>query len=217
MMKFRLSFALVAFLATSAPTTISVSAFAPGKITSANLAPNSIRKDIENGMIRREDVQLGRCFIHCYARASPSTPARSQEEDLELTRAIIMKHISSTDKKMTGYDDDDDEEDDKIQNNFSVKSKSVADDDNDAGKMDIDVSSPNSTEVGKTADDDGGEIDALQRLKKIKSFGTQIKDDLKSRFGKVREEGVALKPLKNIKSFGTKIKDDLKSRLGRDE
>ena len=144
-------------------------------------------------------------------------PARSQEEDLELTRAIIMKHISSTDKMMAGYDDEDDEEDDIIQSNVSAKSKLVVDDDKDTGKIDLVAASPASPEVSETADDDGGEIDSLQRLKKIKSFGTQIKDDLKSRFGKVREEGVTLTPLKTIKSFGTKIKDDLKSRLGKDE
>lgn len=195
-----LSVALGAVLlrVTSAPATIFVSAFAPGMITSVNLAPNTMRMKIENSMIRRDK------------------PARSQEEDLELTRVIIMKHISSHDDD---YEDDDDD-DDVIQNNISVKSKSVAaDNDSDTTKMDAYVSSPNSSspELGGLGDDDGGTSDAQQRMTKIKSFGTQIRDDLKSRFGKVREEGVTLQPLKNIKSFGAKIKDDLKSRLGKDD
>lgn len=188
----------VLFRATSAPATIFVSAFAPGMVTSVNFAPNTMRMKIENSMIRRDK------------------PARSQEEDLELTRAIIMKHISSYDDDYEDVHDDDD----VIQNNISVKSKSVAaDNDSDTAKMDAYVSSPSSPEVGGLGvdDDDGGTSDAQQRMTKIKSFGTQIRDDLKSRFGKVREEGVTLQPLKNIKSFGAKIKDDLKSRLGKDE
>lgn len=199
-----LLFALVAFLAISTPATISVSAFAPGMITSANLAPNSIRMDIENGMVRRDK------------------PAKSPEEDLELTRAIIMKHISISDKS---YDDDDDDEDDvNMLQTILAKASSVAVDDNDNVKTDVVVStSSSSSEVGESApaDSDGEDGDemntAQQRLKKIKSFGIQVKDDLKGRFGRAREVGQSLQPLKDIKSFGTKIKDDLKSRLGKDE
>ncbi|KAL3767004.1 hypothetical protein ACHAWU_004502 [Discostella pseudostelligera] len=197
-----LLFALVALLAISTPAIISVSAFAPGMITSANLAPNSIRMDIENGMVRRDK------------------PAKSQEEDLELTRAIIMKHISISDK---GYDDDDDDEDDvNVLQTILAKATSVTVDDNDIVGTDVLVSTASSSsEVGESAPADGEDGDerstTQERLKKIKSFGIQVKDDLKGRFGRAREVGQSLQPLKNIKSFGTKIKDDLKSRLGKDE
>jgi len=158
--------------------------------------------DIENGMVRRDK------------------PAKSQEEDLELTRAIIMKHISISDK---GYDDDDDDEDDvNVLQTILAKATSVTVDDNDIVGTDVLVSTASSSsEVGESAPADGEDGDerstTQERLKKIKSFGIQVKDDLKGRFGRAREVGQSLQPLKNIKSFGTKIKDDLKSRLGKDE
>ena len=240
MMKPLLSFALVAWLATSA----SVIAFAPGMITSATLAPNSIRMDTENGMVRRDK------------------PAKSQEEDLELTRAIIMKHISFTDKMVSSYDEDEDDDEDVI-HNISTKAKAVVVEDNDDVKTDDVVFSPSSSNLELVGAADGGDSHTIQRLDKIKSFGikikdelmsrlekvkdediahstspsdgdeqrynarqrlsriktfgTQVKDEVKSRFGRAREDVVAIQPLKNIKSFGTKIKDDLKSRLGKDE
>ena len=48
--------------------------------------------------------------LHVKVSMVRGKPARSKEDDLELTRAIIMKHIESTDMPaVDGAEDDDDE------------------------------------------------------------------------------------------------------------
>jgi hypothetical protein len=71
----------------------------------------------------------------CMARRKP---AKSQEEDVELTRAIIMKHIGSVDDDVV---DDDDEEVEDVATNSSDEAgseskgnKSIADKLKDKGR-----------------------------------------------------------------------------------
>jgi len=73
----------------------------------------------------------------CMARRQP---AKSQEEDVELTRAIIMKHIGSVDNYVVD-DDDADEEVDDVGTNSSAEAggqskgnKSIADKLKDKGR-----------------------------------------------------------------------------------
>ena len=92
-------------------------------------------------------------------------PAKSQEEDLELTLAIIMKHIKSTDESMV--DDVDDS------------------DDGDDSQTEVKVATPFT--VGSSAGEEENSAQPLlewAKMSKIKSLGTKIKDTLKSRLGK---------------------------------
>ena len=90
-------------------------------------------------------------------------PAKSQEEDLELTLAIIMKHIKSTDG-------------------------SVADDVDDSDDAETQEKVTTSTTLGDSTD--GGGENTVQpllewaKMSKIKSIGTKIKDTLRSKLGK---------------------------------
>ncbi len=67
-------------------------------------------------------------------------PAKSQEEDVELTRAIIMKHIGSVDDDVVDDDDDDEEVEDVATNSSdeagseSKGNKSIADKLKDKGR-----------------------------------------------------------------------------------
>jgi hypothetical protein len=73
----------------------------------------------------------------CMARRKP---AKSQEEDVELTRAIIMKHIGSVDDDVVDDDDDDEEVEDVATNSSdeagseSKGNKSIADKLKDKGR-----------------------------------------------------------------------------------
>lgn len=83
---FQLSAVLLLALAASA-----VSAFAPGKILSSS------------GKAASNYMRFARMNVKIMAGSS----AKSKEEDLELTRTIIMNHIASSD---TVIDDDEDDE-----------------------------------------------------------------------------------------------------------
>ena len=94
-------------------------------------------------------------------------PAKSQEEDLELTLAIILKHIKSTDGSMV--DDVDDS------------------DDGDDSQTDVKVATTSVALGGSTVGEEGNNVQPLlewAKMSKIKSFGTKIKDKLKIKLGK---------------------------------
>jgi len=168
-MKSLLHFCSVALLAI-APA---ISAFAPGIITSGNVAYNK---------------KFGRLYVKV-GMGRNNKPAKSQEEDLELTLAIIMKHIKSTDGGVG--DDVDDSDDTQMEENVTTP-----------------VTLGGSTDV--EAEYTMEPLLEWAKKSKIKSLGTKIKDTLKSKLGKdeIKYE---------IKSLGTKIKDTLKSKLGKDE
>lgn len=141
-MKSLFHFCIVALL-TIAPT---ISAFAPGSVTSGNVACNE-------KFGRYVKVGMGR----------DNKPAKSQEEDLELTLATIMKHIKSTDGSMADdvHDSDDSQTEEKVDT---------------------------STNLGDSTD--GGGANTGQpllewaKMSKIKSIGTKIKDTIRSKLGK---------------------------------
>lgn len=124
-----------------------IPAFAPGSVTSGNVASN---------------MKCGRLCVKV-GMGRNNKAAKSQEEDLELTLAIIMKHIKSTDGSMV--DDVDDSDDSQAEEKVTTSS----------------------TLEGST---DGGEENTMQpllewaKMSKIKSFGTKIKDTLKSKLKK---------------------------------
>ena len=85
-----------------------VSAFVPGRVPSCgcNVASDTVNFD-------RLNVIMG------------GKPAKSKEEDMELTRAIIMKHIASTDD--TVVDDGDEEESQPVASSSSSSSSTDRD------------------------------------------------------------------------------------------
>ena len=83
-------------------------------------------------------------------------PAKSAEEDLDLTRAIILKHISATDDSV---DDDDDGGDDESGGS------------SDSSDYLMSLSSSTSEKIKKP-------------LKKAKSVGKKIKNKLKKKLSK---------------------------------
>jgi hypothetical protein len=142
-MKSLFQFCIVALL-TIAPA---ASAFTPGSVTSGNVACNK---------------KFGRLHVKV-GMGRNNKPAKSQEEDLEMTLAIIMKHIKSTDGSMA--DDVDDSDDSQTEEEATT-----------------------TTTLGDSTD--GGEDNTVQtllewaKISKIKSLGTKIKDTLKFRLGK---------------------------------
>jgi len=127
-----------------------IAAFAHGSINSGKSASNK---------------KFGRLYVKAGMERN-NRPAKSQQEDLELTLAIIMKHIKSTD---SGVVDDVDDSDDGDESQTEVK-----------------VATP--ITLGGSAD--GEEESAAQsllewaRMSKIISLGTKIKDTLKNKLGK---------------------------------
>jgi hypothetical protein len=142
-MKSLFHFCIVALL-TIAPA---ISAFAPRIVTSGNVACKK---------------KFGRLYVKIDMGRNHK-PAKSQEEDLELTLAIIMKHIKSTDG-------------------------SVADDVDDSDDAETQEKVTTSTTLGDSTD--GGGENTVQpllewaKMSKIKSIGTKIKDTLRSKLGK---------------------------------
>lgn len=145
-MKSLFHFCIFALLAT-AP---SIAAFAHGRINSGNTASSK---------------KFGRLYVKV-GMGRNNRPAKSQQEDLELTLAIIMKHIKSTDGGVV--DDVDDS------------------DDGDDSQTDVKVATP--IALGGSAE--GEEENAAQpllewaKMSKIKSLGTKIKDTLKIKLRK---------------------------------
>jgi hypothetical protein len=90
-------------------------------------------------------------------------PAKSQEEDLELTLATIMKHIKSTDGSMA--DDVDDSDDSQTEE-----------------KVDTSTTLGDSTDGGGA--NTGQPLLEWAKMSKIKSIGTKIKDTIRSKLGK---------------------------------
>jgi hypothetical protein len=125
----------------------SIAAFA-GSMNSGNIASSK---------------KFGRSYVKV-GMGRNNRPAKSQEEDLELTLAIIMKHIKSTDEMVNDVDDSDDGDD---------------------SQTEVKVATPFT--VGSSAGEEENSAQPLlewAKMSKIKSLGTKIKDTLKSRLGK---------------------------------
>lgn len=129
----------------------SIAAFSLGSISSGNPASS---------------MKFGRLHV-IVGMGLNNRPAKSQEEDLELTLAIILKHIESTDGSMV--DDVDDS------------------DDGDDSQTDVKVATTSVALGGSTVGEEGNNVQPLlewAKMSKIKSFGTKIKDKLKIKLGK---------------------------------